>query len=119
MKARATWAKLILGCLLILGCSAAFAPKALAQDVTSDTATRKLKSKVVPEYPSLARQLRLQGKVRVVAIVATDGHVTSTKVAGGHPLLAGSAEDAIKKWRFEPGSKETTEIIEIVFAGRN
>jgi TonB family protein len=119
MKARSKWANLLLGCVLILGFSAAFAPKVLAQDASSDAANRRVKSKVIPEYPAVARQLSLQGKVRIEAIVAADGHVTHTKVVGGHPVLAGSAEDAIKKWRFEPGPKETTEIIEIVFAGRN
>jgi TonB family protein len=119
MKAKATPAKLILGCVLILGCSTAFAPKALAQDATNDAAARKVKSKVVPDYPAVARQLHLQGKVRVETIVAADGHVTNTKVVGGNPLLAASAEDAIKRWRFEPGSKETTEIIGFVFAGKN
>jgi TonB family protein len=119
IEARATWAKLILGCVVVLGYSAGFAPKALAQDATSDAADRKVKSKVVPEYPAVARQLSLQGKVRIEAIVAADGHVISTKVVGGHPVFASSAEDAIKKWRFEPGSKETTELIEIVFAGKN
>ena len=116
MKARVTWAKLILGCVLVLGCSAAFTPTALAQDASSD-ATRKLKSKVVPDYPGIARQLRLQGKVKIMATVSADGQVTSAKIVGGHPVLASAAVDAVKKWRFEPGSKDTTEIIEINFAG--
>lgn len=119
MKAKTTWARLIPTCVLVLVCSAAFAPKALAQDATSDAATRKLKSKVVPDYPGIARQLRLQGKVKIMATVSADGQVTSTKVIGGHPVLASAAVDAVKKWRFEPGSKETTEIIEINFAGMN
>ena len=49
---------------------------------------RKLKTKVVPEYPAVARQLSLQGKVKIDITVSVDGHVTETKVIGGHPLLA-------------------------------
>lgn len=116
---KSRWARLTLGCVLILGCSAALAQKAPAQDVASDATARKLKTKIVPEYPAIARQLNLHGKVRIEARVSTDGHVTSTDVIGGHPTLASAAEDAVKKWRFEPGPKDTTEIIEIVFSGRD
>jgi len=116
---KAKWANLILGYVLILACSAALAPKAVAQETSSDATSRKVKSKVVPEYPAVARQLKLQGKVRIEVMVSADGHVDDTKVVGGNPVLASSAEDAVKKWRFEPRSKETIELIEIVFAGRN
>jgi TonB family protein len=118
MKPRAKWVRLILGGVLAFGSAVASAPKVLAQDASSD-AKRKVKSKVVPGYPAIARQLGLQGKVRIETTVAADGHVTSTKVVGGHPVLASSALDAIKKWRFEPGPKDTTELIEIDFTGKN
>src|SRR5215469_75845 len=117
---KAKWANLILGYVLVLACWAALAPKArAAQETSSDATNRKVKSKVVPEYPAVARQLKLQGKVRIEVMVSADGHVANTKVVGGNPVLASSAEDAVKKWRFEPGAKETTELIEIVFAERN
>lgn len=119
MKARVRWTKLILGCVIAFGGAAAMAPRALAQDASSDAAKRKVKSKVVPDYPPIARQLSLQGKVRVETTVSADGRVTNTKVVGGNPVLASSAVDAIKKWRFEPGPKESTELIEIDFAGKN
>jgi outer membrane biosynthesis protein TonB len=34
---------------------------------------------------------------------------------GGHPLLAESAVTAVKNWKFEPASRETTELLEIKF----
>jgi TonB family protein len=119
MKARLNSAQLTLGCLLILGCSTALAPTAWTQDAASEPVKRKLKTKVVPDYPAIARQLSLQGKVRIETTVSADGHVTNTKVVGGNPVLASAAVDAVKKWRFEPGPKETTELIEIDYAGRN
>ena len=121
MKAKVRWAKLILGSVIALGCSAALAPKILAQaqDASSDATKRKVKSKVLPDYPELARQLSLQGKVRVETTVSPDGHVTGTKVVGGNPVLASAAVDAIKRWRFEPAPKESTELIEVDFAGKN
>ncbi len=100
---------------LFVSMSAALAPKTLAQATAPDTAKRKVKTRVVPDFPPLAKQMNVTGKVKIEATISTDGHVTSTKVVGGSPLLVGSALDAIKKWRFEPGPKESTEIIEFDF----
>jgi len=73
----------------------------------------------VPDYPSLARQMNVSGKVKIEATVAADGRVLTTKVVGGSPLLVNAALDAIKKWRYEPGSRETTELVEFEFNGQN
>jgi TonB family protein len=47
--------------------------------------------------------------------VAPNGSVKNTKVVGGHPLLVNAAVDAVKKWRFEPASEETTGVVEFKF----
>lgn len=104
---------------LILGGSAAVTPKIAAQESSSDTAKRKVRTKVSPDYPSLARQMNVTGKVKIEATIAPDGHVTATRIVGGSPLLVTSATDALKKWRFESGPKETTEIVEFEFSGQN
>src|SRR5579875_1113019 len=49
------------------------------------------------------------------AKIAPDGHVEDTRVIGGSPLLVNAATDALRKWRFEAGPKETTEIVEFTF----
>ncbi len=95
------------------------APKARAQDATTDAAKRKVRVKVTPEYPDLAKQMNVTGKVKIEAKIAPDGHVDDTRVVGGSPLLVNAALDALKKWRFEPGPKETTEIVEFTFDGTN
>jgi len=59
--------------------------------------------------------MNMAGKVKIEVTISPDGKVTSTKVVGGSPLLVGSAMDAIKKWRFEPAPKESSEIIEFDF----
>ncbi len=41
--------------------------------------------------------------------------VKNTKLVGGHPILAGAALDAVKKWRYESGSEESTGIVEFHF----
>jgi outer membrane biosynthesis protein TonB len=53
--------------------------------------------------------------VKIEAIVAADGRVLDTKVIGGSPLLVNAAVDSLKKWRFEPAARDTTELIEFEF----
>lgn len=114
MTAKFSSAKWVLAGILLAAGAVALAPGVVAQ--TASTVTkRKVKSKVVPEYPQIAQQMHLQGKVKVLVTIAADGRVTGTKVIGGHPVLAVAAVEALKRWRFEPGPKETTEIIEMNF----
>lgn len=119
MTAKFGWAKWVLGAMLLAGCCAAIIPAVQAQDGGIVTLKRKVKSKVVPEYPQIARQMHLQGKVKIEVIISADGRVISTKVIGGHPVLAQSAVEAIKKWRFETAPKDSTETIEMDFSGDN
>jgi TonB family protein len=80
-----------------------------------DEITRKVKTKVAPAYPELARRMAISGVVKVQVVVAPNGSVKSTKVVGGHPLLVNAAVDAVKKWRFEAASEETTGLVEFKF----
>jgi TonB family protein len=70
-------------------------------------------------YPPLARQMNVAGKVKVEVTISPDGRVTNVKTVGGSPLLVGPATDAVKKWRYEPGAKESTEIVEFDFSNTN
>jgi TonB family protein len=80
-----------------------------------DHGGRKVKNAVKPEYPQVARQMRVTGTVRLEATVAPDGKVRDTKVIGGSPLLVQEAVTAVKKWKYEEASKETVENVEVVF----
>jgi TonB family protein len=77
--------------------------------------TRKVKTKISPAYPELARRMSISGVVKVQVVVAPNGTVKSTKVIGGHPLLVNAAVEAVKKWRFEAASEETTGVVEFKF----
>jgi TonB family protein len=77
---------------------------------------RPVKRKVMPEYPAIAKRMKLTGKVRLRAVIAADGHVVSTKVIGGHPVLVESAQRALKDWRFSPAAAESSQDIEMEFA---
>lgn len=98
------------GLLLVGGWAATSAPQAWGQEVD-----RKVKSKVSPEYPDLARRMNITGVVRVQVTVAPNGTVKNAKLVGGHPLLANAAMEAVKKWHFEVGPQESTGIVEFRF----
>ena len=76
---------------------------------------RKVKTKVAPAYPELARRMGISGVAKIQVVVAPNGTVKSAKIVGGHPVLANAALDAVKKWRFEPATEETTGIVEFKF----
>jgi TonB family protein len=95
----------------LIALSSLSVPRLWAQDELP----RKVKTRVAPMYPALARQMNISGTVKVQVTVAANGSVKSTKLVGGHPLLANAAMDAIRKWRFENGPEETTGIVEFKF----
>jgi len=55
-----------------------------------------------PEYPPVARMARIEGTVRLEAVIGTDGRVENLKVVSGHPLFLKAAVDAISRWRYQP-----------------
>lgn len=55
-----------------------------------------------PEYPQLAKMARIQGVVRLEALISKDGTIQDLKVLSGHPLLVKSAIDAVSRWRYQP-----------------
>lgn len=86
----------------------------LAQQDQS-SGNRKVVSRVVPEYPQVARNMRLGGTVKVEAVVAPNGTVKTVAVRGGPPILTGAAADAVRKWKWVPAAHETKEPVEVNF----
>ncbi|MFY9532318.1 MAG: TonB family protein [Candidatus Acidiferrales bacterium] len=62
----------------------------------------QLISKVPPNYPSAARQIGVEGKVVIDAVVDITGNVTNIKVVSGPALLQYAAVDAVSKWKYAP-----------------
>ena len=109
------WTRMLLG-----GATAVlFVSSALAQTATTDEGKRKVKSKTSPAYPELAKRMNVTGKVKIEVVITPDGHVKSTRVVGGHPLLVQACQDAVKEWKFMPATEETTQIVEFDFHGAN
>ena len=81
-----------------------------------DEAVRTALEKVQPEIPPLAKQMRITGTVRLVAVVAPNGTVKMTEPVGGSPVLLKAAEDAVMKWKYVTGPDESKELIELHFS---
>ena len=58
--------------------------------------------KVQPIYPANAIRMHVEGSVRLMATISKTGDITAVKVLGGEPLLAQSAVDAVKQWKYKP-----------------
>jgi outer membrane biosynthesis protein TonB len=89
-------------------------PLAWAQSIKAK-GERKVISRVEVTYPKLAQQMRLRGTVKVSATVAPTGKVVKTDLIGGSPIFVPYALNAVNSLKWEPGPKETTEIVEIDF----
>jgi periplasmic protein TonB len=57
---------------------------------------------VKPDYPLLARQMRVQGSVILKALIGRDGIIQNLRVVSGPHMLASAAEDAVRQWHFKP-----------------
>lgn len=70
--------------------------------VGGNVAKARLVRQVRPQYPPLARQARIQGTVKLSAVISKDGSIQKLEVMSGHPLLVPSALAAVKQWRYKP-----------------
>jgi TonB family protein len=55
-----------------------------------------------PVYPPDAKAARIQGTVKLSAIIGKDGAVQNLEVLSGHPLLVPAALEAVKLWVYQP-----------------
>lgn len=55
-----------------------------------------------PNYPPMAKQIKLQGSVNVQVFIDETGKVISAKAISGHPLFVVEAQRAAKQARFSP-----------------
>jgi TonB family protein len=108
------WTRLV---LTVAAASIALGTAGFAQTGTTDEGKRKVKTRISPIYPDLAKRMNVTGKVKIEVVIAPDGHVKSTRVVGGHPLLVQSCQDAVKEWKFTPAGEESTQIVEFDFHG--
>jgi protein TonB len=76
-------------------------PAAEHVEMSADTA-EIVSHRVKPGYPTLARQMKVQGSVILQALINRDGTIQDLHVVSGPPILASAAQEAVKQWRFKP-----------------
>jgi len=69
-----------------------------------------------PAYPQLAKQARIQGVVRLNAVIGKDGTIQDLKAASGHPLLVPAALEAVRQWLYKPTllNGEPVEVVTVI-----
>jgi TonB family protein len=77
--------------------------------------TRKVTKTAPPSYPALAAKMKIEGTVKIEAIINDEGAVEEAKVISGHALLAPAAVEAVKKFRYEPGGGKSTQTVNVDF----
>ncbi len=65
---------------------------------------------VTPNYPTLARQMKVQGSVILQALIGRDGLIQDLHVVSGPPILANAAQEAVKQWHFRPHYQGTDPV---------
>lgn len=98
-------ARLLLLSALLLSVAPGFAAGGVRRAVT----------RVPPVYPELARRMHVSGTVVLRLTIQPDGSVSDAKVESGHALLCPAAQDAVKRWKFEPGSDTSDMTVDVNF----
>jgi protein TonB len=97
------------------------APTSPQQDVVqNDLLPGALIHKVEPEYPAAALDQKVQGTVKIMAVIDANGSVKSAQPLSGPRLLIPAALDAVRQWKYGPTTLhgqaiETQRQITIVF----
>jgi protein TonB len=105
---------------LVLMAAVAFAqdgPKKVSKLDGLNSAT----TKVQPEYPVMAKQLKIEGQVELEAVVGESGVVEKVNIVSGNPVLTRPAMDALKKWKFAPftdGGKAVKAVVPVSLSFR-
>jgi periplasmic protein TonB len=61
-----------------------------------------LLDRVTPQYPTIAREARVQGTVVLQATISKTGTIENLRVLSGPPLLQQAALDAVRSWHYKP-----------------
>jgi TonB family protein len=92
--------------------------------VSAGVESSLMRIRVNPEYPPDARTQGIQGVVNMRVIIDKEGNVSQVDLISGHPLLAQSAIDAVKQWKYRPFllngmpmEVESTVVVNFTLAG--
>jgi TonB family protein len=67
-------------------------------------------TKVVPQYPALAKKWNVSGTVVLAVEVDEQGKVLKATAVSGPGLLRPAAEEALMRWRFKPAARSGVNV---------
>jgi TonB family protein len=76
--------------------------KATAQVQLSPGAAQVVTRQVSPDYPLLAKQMKVQGAVVLEVLIGKNGGIQDIQVVSGPAILSAAAREAVKQWHFKP-----------------
>ena len=88
----------VLAALLLSTGFAQDAPKKVSKSEGLNAVT----TKVSPDYPPIAKQLKIEGAVELEVLVTESGAVEKVNIVSGNPVLTRPASEAVKKWKYAP-----------------
>lgn len=68
----------------------------------SSTTQQLVTHSVEPSYPTLAKQMKVQGSVVLQALIGKEGTIQDLQVLSGPQILSSAAREAVMQWRFKP-----------------
>jgi TonB family protein len=78
---------------------------------TAGVTMPKLLKQVHPKYTAAAMRAKVEGQVRLFAIVGVDGRIERSQVYESlHPDLDAAAISTLAQWQFEPGRLNNTPV---------
>jgi TonB family protein len=69
--------------------------------LSTDT-TQVVTHPVEPNYPMLAKEMKVQGSVVLEALIGKDGKIQNLHIVSGPTILSSAAREAVQQWRFKP-----------------
>jgi TonB family protein len=64
----------------------------------------KLLTRVMPEYPTVAKEAHIDGDIVVKTTIDVKGNVVNMQVVSGPAMLRGPALAALRRWKYEPST---------------
>lgn len=110
--------RILLTLAVWLAASAAATAQAQLVRLPEAEAKKAVTHKVDPEYPPMAKQMRLSGRVQLDVFIDENGTVEKVEGNNGNPILTAAASNAVKKWKFSPvqsGGKPAKAVTTLTF----
>jgi len=70
--------------------------------VPANIVAASIVTKIDPEYPAESRAKNVQGEVLLHATIDKEGNVSQVRVWSGDDMLAKSAVEAVRQWKYKP-----------------